>query len=268
MYSKPIYLTSDVHLGAVSEDTQSSFIEWLEWAASNCDQLIINGDLFDFWFEFRTGIPNVYDRPLAALKNVVQSGVEVTLVGGNHDWWGGRYLCNEIGLTFESAPCVRKLAGFTTFLAHGDGLGSNENIYKLLRYTLRSRLTRYLFSLLEPKWGTTLGLTISRTSKKRGKPSSREHETSEILKRWAFMQLQNQPRLEIIVLGHTHIPCIAAHQEGRYYINTGDWIYHRTFAVLKPEEKPYLCTWNRGHASTYSPEKAYRHSKAHPHSTF
>ena len=121
MYNNTIYLTSDVHLGAISQETQSSFIQWLEWAASQGDQIIINGD---FWFEFRHGIPSGYTSVLSTLKSIVQNGVPITLIGGNHDWWGGKYLREEIGIAFEQGPLLLELAGYRTFIAHGDGLGS------------------------------------------------------------------------------------------------------------------------------------------------
>ena len=77
MYNKPIYLTSDVHLGALNNDDESSFLNWINWASTNAAQIIINGDLFDFWFEFRTGIPPGYQNSLSVLKAVIQNGVPI-----------------------------------------------------------------------------------------------------------------------------------------------------------------------------------------------
>ena len=254
MYNKPIYLTSDVHLGALNDDGESSFHKWMNWASANAAQIIINGDLFDFWFEFRTGIPSGYQKSLSVLKAVIQSGVPVTLVGGNHDWWAGRYLQEEVGISFEPDPLLLNLAGYKVFMAHGDGLGPGNNTYKLVRYFLRSRVLTNLFSLLDPSWGSWIGAKVSRTKQKRLQVSSQEQHQSEALKTWALNKLKEEPNCDLIFLGHTHIPWIERMGSNRYYINTGDWVYNRTFAILNQGEQPSLCCWKSGRSFPYLPK--------------
>ncbi len=246
MYNKPIYLTSDVHLGAVGEETQSSFIDWLEWAASTGDQIIINGDLFDFWFEFRNGIPSGYTKSLSCLQSVVQNGVPITLIGGNHDWWGGKYLREEVGITFQQDPLLLELAGYRTFIAHGDGLGRGDLIYKCFKYFLHSKFLINLFSILEPKLGTWIAERVSRTKEKALNPCWQKYNRSESLKQWASGQLAREPCWDLIFLGHTHVPSIEQMGTDRYYINTGDWLYHQSFAILKYGQKPCLYSWKNG----------------------
>lgn len=254
MYNKPIYLTSDVHLGALNDDGESSFHKWMNWASANAAQIIINGDLFDFWFEFRTGIPSGYQKSLSVLKAVIQSGVPVTLVGGNHDWWAGRYLQEEVGISFEPDPLLLNLAGYKVFMAHGDGLGPGNNTYRLVRYFLRSRVLTNLFSLLDPSWGSWIGAKVSRTKQKRLQVSSQEQHQSETLKTWALNKLKEEPNCDLIFLGHTHIPWIERMGNNRYYINTGDWVYNRTFAILNQGEQPSLCCWKSGRSFPYLPK--------------
>ncbi len=251
IYNKPIYLTSDVHLGAISEEAQSSFLEWLTWSAIDAEQIIINGDLFDFWFEFRNGIPSGYKIPLSVMKSVVLSGVPITLVGGNHDWWAGDYLREEIGIVIKPGPSVVDLAGKRTFLAHGDGLGSGDRFYKIARGILRSRLFVSLFSLLEPEQGTWIGNKISRTKQRGHRPSAQEHHRSELLKEWACATLRQENDWDLILLGHTHVPCFSQLGKGRYYINAGDWIYHRTFVTITQEDRPSLYCWKNGEPSPF-----------------
>ena len=50
MSEKPIHLASDVHLGAVPPETERAFVRWLKHTADCASELILNGDLFDFWF--------------------------------------------------------------------------------------------------------------------------------------------------------------------------------------------------------------------------
>ena len=95
--TKPVLVASDVHYGAIRPERERSFLAWLDHAAESASAIVINGDLFDFWFEFRTGIPRGYDALLGRLKEIVTDGVPITLTGGNHDWWGGAYLREEVG---------------------------------------------------------------------------------------------------------------------------------------------------------------------------
>ena len=74
---KPDYIVSDLHLGAVPQQTERDFVRFLEHAGAEAATLLINGDLFDFWFEWRTAIPRTGFRVLAALGDLVDAGVPV-----------------------------------------------------------------------------------------------------------------------------------------------------------------------------------------------
>ena len=138
MSEKPILLASDVHLGIVLDATATAFERWLIHAGQTASQVILNGDIFDFWFEFRSGIPRGHTRVLALMGDLVRGGVPVSFMGGNHDWWGGSYLSDELGLTLYRDPVVLDLNGWRTFMAHGDGLGRGDWKYRLLKAVLRS----------------------------------------------------------------------------------------------------------------------------------
>jgi UDP-2,3-diacylglucosamine hydrolase len=205
--------------------------------------VVINGDLFDFWFEYRRGIPGGYERLLDALRAVVASGVPVTLMGGNHDWWGGRYLRDEVGLEFLQDPVVRTYGGLRTFLAHGDGLGRGDLGYRALRLLLRGRITRFAFSLLTPALGDGIARRVSVTEHRWGEPTSDDKARAAALAAWAEGKLAEEPALDLVVLGHTHVPLLRQVGTGRWYLNAGDWVYHSTYAVLEAGRPPRLVTW-------------------------
>ncbi|MFC1575944.1 UDP-2,3-diacylglucosamine diphosphatase, partial [Gemmatimonadota bacterium] len=68
MSQSPIYLTGDVHLGAVPPARERAFLSWLNHCGEEASQVIINGDLFDFWFEYGSVIPRGHTRVLGALS--------------------------------------------------------------------------------------------------------------------------------------------------------------------------------------------------------
>ncbi len=243
MSEKPIHVASDIHLGVAPPETERAFLRWLAHTAECASALILNGDLFDFWFEYRSVIPRGHTRVLGALAGLVDGGVPVSIMGGNHDWWGGSFLTDEIGVTFMQDPVVTDLQGFRTFLAHGDGLGRGDLGYRILRAVVRGRLTRWLFARLHPDFGTALGARVSRTEYREGGPSDAERGRSKAVRTWALAELRRDPSLDLVVCGHTHIPLLEEVEPGRYYVNAGDWLHHRSYLVLQEGHPPTLHTW-------------------------
>lgn len=243
MTAKPVYLASDVHFGSVPAEREEAFLAWMQEAAACASEIVLNGDLFDFWFEYRTGVPRGHDRVLDTLKSVVAGGVPVTLMGGNHDWWGGRYLREEVGVDFLQHPVVRSYAGLRTFLAHGDGLGKGDLGYLALRILLRGRLTRFAFSLLTPDWGDRIAGRVSKTEHRWGEPTADDKARATALEAWAVSKLEAESDLDLVVLGHTHVPLLREVGAGRWYLNAGDWVYHTSYAVLREGHPPQLLTW-------------------------
>ncbi|MBW3534199.1 MAG: UDP-2,3-diacylglucosamine diphosphatase [Gemmatimonadetes bacterium] len=242
--SGPVYLVSDVHLGAVSPAREEAFRRWLRHAGREASTLLVNGDLFDFWFEYGSVIPRGHTRTLGALAEVVDGGTPVLFMGGNHDWWGGSFLEEEIGVTFLRDPLVTELAGHRTFLAHGDGVGSGDLGYRLLRLVLRSGLTRWGFRWLHPDVGAWAAGVVSKTEGRAAGPTEDDRGRSDALEAWAVEKLASEPDLDLVVLGHTHVPRAREVEPGRWYVNAGDWVFHRSYLVLREDEAPDLREWD------------------------
>jgi UDP-2,3-diacylglucosamine pyrophosphatase LpxH len=64
-----------------------------------------------------------------------------------------------------------------------------------------------------------------------------------VLYDWALEKLAAEDDLDLIVLGHAHIPLLHEAGPSRFYVNLGDWISHRSYLVLKEGERPSLETW-------------------------
>ena len=238
---RPVYLSGDVHLGAVSRERERAFLRWLEHAGQTSSQLILNGDLFDFWFEYRSVIPRGHTRVLGALAALVDAGVPVTLLGGNHDWWGGSYLEEEVGVTFLREPAVMELAGRRVYVAHGDGLGRGDLSYRLLRLMLRSGVTRWAFRWVHPDLGALVARRVSKTEE-RGATRD-EKERAAALADWGIAKLRAKPEFDLVVLGHTHTPVMTEIEPGRWYVNAGDWVVHHSYLVLERGAAPRLLEW-------------------------
>jgi UDP-2,3-diacylglucosamine hydrolase len=249
MSEAPVYIGSDAHLGAASPEMEAAFHRWLEFAGERAGLIFINGDLFDFWFEYGSVIPRGHTRTLGLLARIVDAGVPVHLMGGNHDWWGGRYLTDEVGVTFHRDPVRMTLAGHRCLVAHGDGLGRGDLGYRLLRLILRGRFTRFAFRWVHPDLGAAIARGVSRTETRLPDDHPRIVARSEALEGWARDTLLEDESLDAVFLGHTHLPRRVEVAPGRWYVNTGDWVRHGTWAVLEPGHPPRLETWDEAGAA-------------------
>lgn len=246
MIDTPVHITSDVHLGAIGPERERAFLDWLEHAGSSGARVVINGDLFDFWFEYRSAIPKGHTRVLGALAALVDAGHDVQLTGGNHDWWGGAFLEDEIGVTFHRQPVEVDLAGHRTLLAHGDGLGPGDYGYRLLQKLLRARPFTGAFRWLHPDVGAAIARGVSSTRARAEQGHSGGKSRALVLEDWALSQLTERHDLDLVLLGHTHVPTRAPCPEGGWYVNSGDWVEHSTWVELRSGHPPKLMEWPLG----------------------
>ena len=242
MTIKPAYIASDAHLGAVPREREIAFASWLRFAAERASHIVLNGDVFDFWFEYRHAIPRGHTRVLGALAEIVDAGVPVTFLGGNHDWWGGSYLAEEIGVAFHQDPVQLQLAGRPTFVAHGDGLGKGDLGYRIMRLLLRGRPTCWAFRWLHPDVGAWVAGLVSQSEHRAGPPDEGDRGRAKALEAWALQKLDEDRGIDIVILGHTHIPSVTD-AGGRYYVNPGDWIRYSSYAVIDTSGPPRIEYW-------------------------
>src|SRR6476620_5319661 len=167
--SKKIYFISDFHLGI--PDYKSSLVRekkvvtFLESTRSDAEQIFILGDMFDFWYEYKTVVPKGYLRLLGKLAEIADSGIPVYFFVGNHVMWMSGYFEKELNIPVYHFPQTYEWNGKKFFLAHGDGLGPGDHKYKMLKKSFRSRFCQLLFGQLHPAWGIGLANYFSKKSR-------------------------------------------------------------------------------------------------------
>jgi UDP-2,3-diacylglucosamine hydrolase len=232
MSDLPYLVVSDQHLGAVPRATEAAFRDFLAHVPGSASGLLINGDLFDFWFEYGTVILREHYRTLAALADVVEAGVPVTFMGGNHDAWAGSFLRDEVGIALLDGPTELDLAGRRTLVAHGDGVGRGDYKYRALKRFIRSPVVVGAFRTLHPDLGTRIARIASTTEHKADTGDAHSKGRAGFIQAWAEERLRADPRLELVVAGHAHVPAVVEVEPGRFYANAGDWIRHYTYLAL------------------------------------
>ena len=235
----PCYLLSDVHLGVASRDVERTLLAFLRHLPGRASSLIINGDLFDFWFEWRTVIPRVGYRVLAALTDLAEGGLDVTWIAGNHDGWGGAMLREEVGVTYRGGALDGAVGGWRARVEHGDGLrGREDRGYRALRSVIRHPLSVRAFRLLHPDVGSRLASGSSHASR-----TYQPADDGAGLRRVAYAALAAQPALELLVYGHSHVATLERSPTGGVYANAGSWLDAPTY--LRIDERAIaLCRYD------------------------
>lgn len=217
----PCYLVSDAHLGAAPADTERTLLAFLEQVRTDGKSLVINGDLFDFWFEWGQVIPRTGFRTLAALAALREAGVAIVWVAGNHDCWGGDVLQHDVGVTYSLIPWRGMIGPWNALIEHGDGSRELEDApYRRLRTVLRHPLCSWAFRhLLHPDWAVAIAKGSSHTSR-----SMRPADGGSGLQRVALAQLAAEPALDLLVFGHSHAQSLDRASGGGVYGNPGAWL--------------------------------------------
>jgi UDP-2,3-diacylglucosamine hydrolase len=234
MESKPVYVVSDIHLGAVPPATERAFRRFLDHVAQNASFLLINGDLFDFWFEYRHVILAEHYRVVAKLRDVVEAGVPIAFVGGNHDAWAGSFLRDQVGIALHEGPVEMMLGGRRTLVAHGDGVGRGDLKYRALKKLIRNPVTVGAFRALHPDWGRRIALMASSTEHKADNGDQAARGRAAFIQAWALEQMRTRPEIELILAGHAHLASVTEVEPGRWYVNSGDWLSTFDYVVLPP----------------------------------
>jgi len=235
----PCYIISDAHLGFAPANVEQAIISFLRHASRHAGSLVINGDLFEFWFEWRTVIPRQGFRTLAALADIVDTGMPVMMIAGNHDCWGGEVLRQDVGIDYRVAPWTGEIAGWRTHIEHGDGLRPKEDRrYRALRRVLRNPLAIRSFRWIHPDLSTRLATGSSHASR-----TYAARDGGRGLRDAAARTAASHTDLDLIVFGHSHVPTLETLSDGVAYANPGSWLDQPTFLRIT-EDSVALREWN------------------------
>lgn len=236
----PIYLVSDIHAGdPAGELGRRDFLDFLQYLENRNGDLVILGDLFDFWFEWRHVVPKGVFDILYQLRRLVDAGWRVVFLPGNHDFAPGEFISRQLGLELPGESMVLEFGGKRFFLAHGDGLAAHDRGYRVLKKILLSPVSQALFRhLLPADWGMGLARIASR--------GSRRHRSVD-REAWAKDYLEAARRyfsdgFDGVVLGHVHEP-VMVRDGDRVYANCGDWLEHRS-CIVGEEGGLFLADWD------------------------
>lgn len=235
---KKVYFASDFHLGIdarlSSQEREQQIVKWLTQIQTDAEAIYLVGDVFDFWFEYRTVVPKGYVRLLGKLAELRDQGIPIYFFTGNHDMWMFRYFEDEFGIPIYRKPIIREIGGKQFYIGHGDGLGPGDHGYKFLKKVFANRLCQWLFERLHPNFGISLANFWS------GKSRAASPANNTFLgpdKEWLLIfaneQIEQSPSIDYFIFGHRHLPIdyILKNDYSRY-INLGEWLHYNSYAVF------------------------------------
>ncbi|MDO8667070.1 MAG: UDP-2,3-diacylglucosamine diphosphatase [Gemmatimonadales bacterium] len=235
MSGERVVVVGDAHLGSADIRDEEAFHEFLDAVPSLGDRLLVMGDLFDFWFEYRAVIPRRPFKTLAKLAVLLEKGVPVEMFGGNHDRWGGTFWGEDLKIPFHAEGTDLVIAGRTAHVAHGDGLAEQTLGGKLIHRITRSRFTIGAFKALHPDFAFKLADRLSGGLAESNKSPEAMDAAAAAQETWARALMDSRPDLGLVVLAHTHRQRLLEVAPGRFYLNAGQWMVDRAYAVVGPE---------------------------------
>lgn len=244
--SEKVYFISDIHLhlqsSEVEEEKKRYLFEFLDKVKKEQARLYVVGDLFDFWFEYKHVIPRHFFRVLRKLQEMVDSGCEIHILGGNHDYWMENFISDEIGIRIHPSPLAVKIGDKAFFITHADGILKKDRGYRLMRKILRNPFFIRLFRFLHPDLGFAIAEKISGKSRHFAM-RNRSIEEEERLELIEYGKTKLKESFDFVVTAHFHLPTVYS-ENNKKIINLGDWMKYFTFGLFDGQDL-HLCYWKR-----------------------
>ncbi len=225
------YFVSDAHLGIAMpgyDRRENDLFAFFEQISLDATDLYIVGDLFDFWIEYKYAIRPDYYKAIAKLRQLVECGVSVHYLSGNHDFALGEFLTKTVGLTVHHEHLITDIQGKKVHLYHGDGLAKNDVGYRLLKKILRNPTNQKLYKMIHPDIGVPMASFFSGSSRK----MLANWMTDEKLAEYRAVARQYLDESDIVIFGHTHRYEITRFGD-KTYVNTGEWIRKYSYAKME-----------------------------------
>ena len=231
-----------MHFGTpTKEDSllrEKKFISWLSFIQKDAKELYLVGDVFDFWFDYKTVIPEGFTRLFGKLAELSDQGIKIHYFKGNHDMWLNGYFEEELGFTIHSDNLEIEREGIKIFIGHGDGKGPKDYKYKFLKKIFRNPIFIFLFKWIHPD----IGMAFAQLSSKRSRYATGEAKKevfqgkeNEWLVSYVNRKIEKNHH-DYFVFGHRHLPLEIDVNEKTKYINLGDWLHYNSYAVFDGKE--------------------------------
>ncbi|MEN3046081.1 MAG: metallophosphoesterase, partial [Candidatus Hydrothermales bacterium] len=194
------YIFSDFHLGVSEERDKKVFekffsiLEKLEKGT----KIVFLGDIFDFWFEYKTVLPKENFLFVSELYKF-KDKFEFLYFTGNHDFFVRNFV-QGFNMRIFQRERIFQIGEKKVLFSHGDFYYQSDLIGTYFNYLVRSSFVKFLFYILHPDIGIKLAKSISKISRNTSEKKEPKEEIPERVKK--FFKKGG----DICILGHFHKP--------------------------------------------------------------
>ena len=244
MLGHTLVVVSDAHLGVAPPAIEEALLEFLDVVPTLGDCLLVNGDLFDFWFSYSRVIPRRGFHVAAALARL-RRRMPIVMVGGNHDRWDTHFWEQDLGLRFAPQRATFRIGHRTTTAIHGDGLTEQRWQAKLIHRLIQHPATAAVYRILHPDLGFRLVDLLSPALGDHTFDEATLERAASLQRAWAERFLAEEPSVGLVILGHTHRAAVSEPMPGRQYLNPGAWLDGFRYGIAT-ESGAELRSWEEG----------------------
>lgn len=230
-----VYFASDFHLGVPNAEQsrarEKKIVRWLDSVKHDAAAILLLGDIFDFWFEYRHAIPKGFIRLQGKLAELTDAGIPVLFFTGNHDMWMFDYFPEELNIPIIREPISTNFGGHKFYIGHGDGLGPGDHTYKVLKKVFNNKACQWMFGWLHPNAGIGIANRWSRRSRI---SNTKEDEKFFGEEEWLVQyckEVESEQHHDFYVFGHRHLPLDMPINGSSRYVNLGEWVNFCSYGV-------------------------------------
>jgi len=235
-----VYFASDFHLGIPnkekSKEREQKIVRWLDSISENSAAIILVGDLFDFWFEYKHVIPKGFVRLQGKIAELSDKGIPIFIFTGNHDLWMGKYFDQELGVATLTNPVTIKIRDKLFYVGHGDGLGPGERHIKFLKKIFTGKLFQWQFRWFHPD----LGISVANYWSRKSRQWDQKKEDIDLGEKEPLFnycqQVEKSDHHDYYIFGHRHLPVEMKVNEQAIYFNLGEWVFGSSYVEYNGEK--------------------------------
>jgi UDP-2,3-diacylglucosamine pyrophosphatase LpxH len=198
-----LVVASDIHIRSGEDSRYLLLCELVRiCSARGVRTFVLNGDIFDFFFGWRSYFTGKYNVLFNELNRLAAGGCDVWFVVGNHEFamepLAGKF--NMRIVPGDGAVWVSK-TGRKVLIAHGDLL-RHDPWYMAFRAVVRSGLANVIAAAVPQRWLDLATLWFATTSRKKDKYRTLHHEKVIASAKLA----RERAGADDIIIGHFHHP--------------------------------------------------------------
>ena len=227
---KSIFL-ADAHLKDPGDENYRRLNHFLYNLPEDVENLFILGDFFDFWFGYRDVVLSAYVPILATLESLVQRGIKLYFIEGNHEISMGPFFSTRLKAHCNPSELSIHVSGRRLYLAHGDLLDDRQKWYRRWKGFIKHPLTCRLISLIPPDFTSRIARWLSKTS--RNQSQSTSPIPYEVTRKLADIFRAGH---DAAIIAHYHHPArehIVIDDQKYPVYHLGDWISDYSYLILE-----------------------------------